>query len=711
MKAHQGHRHRFLPLAPALSIIAILLFTFPLRSSVSSVVNNEDAWERVLSAAGLTKETCRFDFPDMANWGGDEFLLPYFHAMHADPLRIPFYARIMRQNALAAAPNAGDLVMLGGARINEGTRITLLGDPLAEDARRSAGPGALAAAIESAHAAGGSPLNAAQAARLKAAVQPVPMDVAQNAALILSVEMQAIKWRNRALAKLAGHNPGQVFNKLLGVYPDSDQTPDVKIDNLMHSMDLKYLLLGGEELALAADRAVTALAKRGGGERFAFDWDTPLGRIALHGAQDDTYPGDRPYLLIMDTGGKDTYYGGGATHDADHPASVLIDLAGDDRYLEKPDLANTSVAQYPGRKTQSPSRPHAPSPHPSFGAGVLGYGILIDAAGNDLYRSLNNTQGRGLFGVGILQDRAGNDRYDCYTLGQGSASFGVGILADLGGSDEYRCYTTSQGFGDTKGFGMLADAGTSDDIYEANDTVIDFPSAQTKEHNTSLAQGAGFGRRADYLDGHSLAGGVGILVDGGGKNSFTCGVFGQGTGYWYGVGMLLTGTGEDTYRGIWYAQGAAAHFAVGVLDDEGGNDDYKATMNMAQGAGHDFSIGFLMDEAGNDRYEAPNLSLGAGNANGFGFFWDRSGDDTYGVRPSTTLGRASIEASGRNSIRERDPTLGIFLDTGGRDTYPAELPWAKNDALWTMKDSGAPPLSVMRGAGLDTEAPGTPEPR
>jgi hypothetical protein len=148
-----------------------------------------------------------------------------------------------------------------------------------------------------------------------------------------------------------------------------------------------------------------------------------------------------------------------------------------------------------------------------------------------------------------------------------------------------------------------------------------------------------------------------------------------------------------------------------VLYDEGGNDDYTATMNMAQGAGHDFGPGFLIDESGNDRHEAPNLSLGGGNANGFGFYWDKSGDDVYIVQPSTTLGRASIEASGRNSIRERNLTLGIFLDTSGADRYPAALPWAKDNALWTMAQSGGSSLPAARGAGLDTEQKETPEPR
>ena len=59
---------------------------------------------------------------------------------------------------------------------------------------------------------------------------------------------------------------------------------------------------------------------------------------------------------------------------------------------------------------------------------------------------------------------------------------------------------------------MLVDE-RGNDKYVANDTVIDDPSAQSKDHATSMSQGAGCGRRADYSDGHSLGGGFGILCD------------------------------------------------------------------------------------------------------------------------------------------------------------------------------------------------------
>jgi len=656
-----------------------------------------DAWDRVLAAVGLTKTATQFDFADMDNYGGGEFPLPFFDAMHRFPLRIPFYARVLRSDALKAAPAAGELVMAAGWRMNHGSRRTLIGDPLKNELTKAAAPDALPSAIRALHTAAGKPLTPAQDKTLKEAIKTVPADVAQNTALVLLTEARALQWRKRALARFTGHDLQKVFDRLAGAETGNREDWDDATNVLLHAIDLHYLMVGGTDLALAADSAVATLEKRTGTEKFHFEWEAPQGRIVLNGTEADQYSGDRPYLLIIDTGGNDTYFGGGATYDATHPASVLLDLNGSDRYLENAELATTAVAEYSKRK--------AGSARPSFGAAVLGYGILIDSKGNDFYRSLENTQGRGLFGVGVLHDRAGDDRYESYTASQGAGSFGVGILADLDGADQYRCFTTSQGFGATWGCGLLVDIGDDDDLYEANDKVIDFPAPQDANHNATLAQGMGYGRRADYSDGHSLFGGVGALIESGGKNTFSCGVYGQGAGYWYGVGLLSSGTSDDTYRGVYYTQAASAHFAVGVLWDMGGNDDYRATMHASQALGHDFGTGFLIDDAGNDKYQAPGLSLGAGNANGFGFFWDKAGDDSYAPSPGTApfFGGASTEASARNAIRERNLTIGIFLDTGGNDTYPATFPPAQNNSQWTMARTDTM-FPAQRGAGIDTEA-------
>lgn len=127
---------------------------------------------------------------------------------------------------------------------------------------------------------------------------------------------------------------------------------------------------------------------------------------------------------------------------------------------------------------------------------------------------------------------------------------------------------------------------------------------------------------------------------------------------------------------------------------------------MAQGAGHDFSLGFLYEASGDDRYDAPNLSLGGGNANGSGIFWDVEGADTHLVKAETTLGRANTDS--RGGVRDRIDTIGLFLDTGGRDACPTGKVFARNGRLWTQRGvNEAFPLDTERGAGVDTTwAPG-----
>jgi hypothetical protein len=123
-------------------------------------------------------------------------------------------------------------------------------------------------------------------------------------------------------------------------------------------------------------------------------------------------------------------------------------------------------------------------------------------------------------------------------------------------------------------------------------------------------------------------------------------------------------------------------------------------MNMAQGAGHDFTVGFLSDEAGNDKYDAPNLSLGGGNDNGIGLFWDKTGNDEYRGTAATTLGRANLTT--RGTLRDSILTLGVFLDTGGEDTYPKDKPFAKNDTTWVQRGLNTTvPLGTEKGCGGD----------
>ncbi|MEJ5253203.1 MAG: hypothetical protein HPY54_14185 [Chthonomonadetes bacterium] len=659
-----------------------------------------DAFDRTLSQVGLSKETARFNPLDLQLYGGGDYRLPFFDSLHLDPWRVPFVASVVRRDCLQNAENAAALLSAASLRLSEGTRRTLIADPT-EPLKRKASEmkQPLRQAIEAVYQSAGQSLP--PRASWLTQLNTVPEAMQKPVAYLLLAMIEARRWRDLAFRDAFAHDaPSSLYEMLCQPLSRAEGMQDrfnTPYWCLMRNTDLKALFAGAHDLLLAAESVAKELQKASIPDGFRVDIPTPYGTVALHDGRADTFTRQK-YLLIVDTGGDDTYLGTGGTISAEHSITVIIDLKGNDRYLQDAPMASRAIKDVPDRKTRRAA--------PCIGGAVLGYAFVLDMDGNDLYRSLSLSQGGASFGVGVLVDAGGDDRYECYTAGQGSADWGGGLLVDRAGDDRYHGFSNVQGYGGTKGYGLLLDV-QGDDSYLADDTNIDFPSPQTEAHNVSMAQGAGYGRRADYTDGHSLAGGIGILVDGAGNDRYICGVFGQGVGYWYGLGLLCDGGGDDVYQGVWYVQGASAHFAVGVLEDVSGNDQYTATMNMAQGAGHDFSLGWLIELGGNDTYRAPNLSLGGGNANGIGIFWDSSGDDRYIVSPSITLGRSNIGA--RGSLRERALCLGLFCDTGGKDTYPEGFPFARDNALWTQPGASQPPMPREYGVGIDCEDAPVPE--
>jgi hypothetical protein len=321
------------------------------------------------------------------------------------------------------------------------------------------------------------------------------------------------------------------------------------------------------------------------------------------------------------------------------------------------------------------------------------------------------SQGYGALGVGILIDAGGDDTYDGEAGVQGAAVAGVGLLLDEDGGDRYRTYHASQGFAYVRGVGALVDR-AGDDEYFAHPTDVLYYSPQSPGmSNSSFCQGVGFGRRDDAGRLY-MSGGLGVLRDAAGADRYTCGIFGQATGYWYGTGLLLEGGGDDHYDGEWYVQAGDAHFAVAVLLDAAGNDVHNETAirrNAAVAGGHDFSSAWLIDRAGDDRYFAPNLSFGVGHAGGFGALVDLDGTDAYDAASGLSFGSASIETPG-DAARRTSGTVGLFLDRGGVDTYarPTVDPVA-NDATWAQSahtgeseaGAGIDRATGVVGAGLD----------
>jgi len=248
------------------------------------------------------------------------------------------------------------------------------------------------------------------------------------------------------------------------------------------SFDYARMTQAGLGLALAADGLSAHQAAHPLPANVNVSIRTPLGEVVLDGRRtDDTRMLETP-ALVVDQGGNDTYRGvvaGPATPAV--PLSVLIDMGGDDSY-QGDGVDGTQ------------------------GAGVLSFGFLIDKAGNDRYQANSYAQGAGYFGVGALLDAAGDDTYQAGSYAQGSGQLGLGVAIDIAGNDSWAMTTAGQGYGAARSGGLLLDA-AGDDRYVADDTHITNPSPQQADHNTSLAQGAGFGFRGNGAA--SLTGGTG----------------------------------------------------------------------------------------------------------------------------------------------------------------------------------------------------------
>lgn len=372
---------------------------------------------------------------------------------------------------------------------------------------------------------------------------------------------------------------------------------------------------------------------------------TDFGPMIVGGTGDNVYSDD--FAVIIDPGGNDTYRcrAGGAIGEIGNSYSVIIDLAGDDFYMNQQKAMNQ-------------------------GAGFLGIGILIDLAGDDTYRSSNYSHGAGLFGIGLLYDQSGEDDYRGGYFCQGAGNVGVGMLLDNGNSDDrYLSQIWAQGFGSVFGYGLLRDAG-GDDIYRTGGAYLHAPLLPDDYQSFSHGFGMGWRPRA--------GGGIGVLYDLSGNDFYEGEVFCEGSSYWYSLGMLVDGGGNDSYNAAQYAQGAGIHLSIGALWDKDGDDQYHSRNGVVGGTAHDLSVGMLIEEKGNDSYIVSG-GYGVALTNSFALFVDKLGNDMYSTWEDHSFG----------SVRwGRDfAGCGIFMDLEGKDIYPRNT-MAEDGSLWKQFEWG-----------------------
>ncbi len=653
----------------------------PLLASVVAfcaiaIAASADDTDRALEVAGLSPEQIRIDPLDLNTFDNHPARLAIVEWTLANPLKAPVLGDYITDKCTVSAPRDSVDVLAQLSRwLGKTIRRGLIGDPLERAKKLSNTDDPIIIAVERAYRVGGVPLPAAVRKSIETQTAGVPPDELRAVALLLQTICDAHQWVDLALTD----RPADKWAELLAELRKTTKEPEREetaspfddfrrqksLTDALVQFDPSLMFVGSQEIAFAVDALTEMVQKTQPPPTWTLTVPTPIGEISI-GGKHRVAKGDAP-LLLIDWAGSDTYTTLATTTAPNRRVSIAIDFDGDDHYV------NT---KFDGG---------------NFASGQCGIAMLFDLAGNDEYRITRNGISHALFGVAMLFDAAGDDTYVAIEHAQAAAYAGAAVLIDVAGTDRYEIHTHGQAYAGPGGGAVLADV-SGDDHYIANDTDIRFPSSQSDEHNNSLAQGAGFGWRADYQEGLSIPGGIGILFDGGGDDEYSCGIFGQGVGYWLGMGLLVDRNGNDRYKGQWYAQGASAHFAAGILLDREGDDHYEAHMNMAQGAGHDVGIGVLFDDAGNDRYQGPSLSLGAGNAAGLGLFVDRKGDDHY----NTTGGNSNIGHASQNrtgTLRAAIPAIGLFLDLSGQDHYPQGR--GGNATHWTSAPS--PPDGTLPG--------------
>ena len=334
----------------------------------------------------------------------------------------------------------------------------------------------------------------------------------------------------------------------------------------------------------------------------------------------------QPLSVIIDLGGDDLYLNHAGAATFDNKVAIIVDLNGNDHY--------TATEEW------------------SQGSGFMGFGMIIDCEGEDRYTSVRLAQGCGVMGVGHVIDLKGDDQYHGQELNQGLAFWGLGSLIDYEGNDLYHGALFSQAVGGTYGLGMLVDISGNDQYFATGKHKSSY---ETDGIFRGSSQGFGIGFRG------IASGGMGMLLDGAGSDQFMAGNFSQGGGYFFGMGILINeGTESDVYVASRYGQGFAAHSAAGILIDHGGDDIYKGLHGAIHSAAWDLGIAALIDHSGNDSYHASYtfFSQGAAAHNGFSIFLDHAGQDQYW---SDQTGIAKKQSNDYHN----GFSLGFFMEMGG----------------------------------------------
>ena len=501
---------------------------------------------------------------------------------------------------------------------------------------------------------------------------------------------------------------------------------DPRVVTLLTSQPRRTQVLRQGALVAAAAEAFPASFE--GAPNVEFSLDTPAGVVVIAGTGDNNHTFTGPVAVLIDLGGNDTYrFAAGANDGPTQAVSLVIDLDGADTYdyvaVAHPDDPAGLPSDGAGRAAAVRGYDGAVSLSnvARQGAGRFGTGALYDLGGGiDTYRSLRYSQGFGLLGTGILVE-SGAANLTLEAFGQGGGLFGVGILVLGSGEHSVTALHGAQGSGSAGGIGILV-GGTENDVYvaepalEAGDVRLYANRLTGAPGQFSASMGAGVGRQASSRPEEPVfetwvGGGLGMLVEPAGDDSYTAGYAALGAGHWHGLGMFRDFAGSDTYSAEGLGFGAAYQFGAGSFVDASGDDEYgsdELRAELSYGFGEDFAGGTFLDIAGNDTYFVGPFAIGLGQVNGAGIFLEGDGNDTYDAISNDSMGRAALTVIGRDPAdnpRRDAITAGFFVDASGTDVYRRpDLAGAgiRNNDDWRQNPTEERGLKV-HGAGVDGE--------
>jgi len=207
-------------------------------------------------------------------------------------------------------------------------------------------------------------------------------------------------------------------------------------------------------------------------------------------------------------------------------------------------------------------------------------------------------------GTILTIDLGGADRY-ANGAGVGTAPLAVSISIDIGPGNDH--YTSGQAVG-ISGIGFLFDE-RGDDSYAAGFNQV------------------------------RAGGGVAVLADESGTDTYTCTTNCQGFSDARGVSILLDFSGADALQAAGTSQGSVRGGGVALLLDLDGDDNYRTGTESQGYTGAGGGTAVLLNRDGHDQYNITN-AFGRGNAwppgstqHGIAVFIDIGGPDTYIAGP------------------------------------------------------------------------------